>query len=140
MPLLRGNAVARPAALTRCWCRWYCLHFAVTCSVMNVMLKRVCLAVSLGLLLSGCTSRSLTAPEPPGRGQPANVRTSADVVKIEAPPISIAAGRGANAAATLSILPGYHVNANPATFDYLIATELSADKSEGLSFGNPIYP
>jgi hypothetical protein len=68
------------------------------------------------------------------------VRTSADVVKVQAPKVSITAGAAAEAAVTLSISPGYHVNANPATFDYLIATELTADKSEGLSFGKPIYP
>lgn len=40
----------------------------------------------------------------------------------------------------ISIQPGYHVNANPATFDYLIATELTVDKSDGLTFGKPVYP
>jgi hypothetical protein len=100
---------------------------------MNVMLKSLFVVISLGLFLPGCASRTATESA-------ANVRTSADVVKVQAPPISIPAGGATDAAATLSILPGYHVNANPATFDYLIATELTADKSEGLSFGKPVYP
>jgi len=40
----------------------------------------------------------------------------------------------------LVIQEGYHVNANPATFPYLIATEVTTDKVEGLEFGRPIYP
>lgn len=32
------------------------------------------------------------------------------------------------------------MNANPATFDYLIATEVTVDKSDGLTFGKPVYP
>src|SRR2546430_1246435 len=35
---------------------------------------------------------------------------------------------------------GYHVNANPATFPYLIATEVTAEKVEGIDVGKPIYP
>jgi len=38
------------------------------------------------------------------------------------------------------IEPGYHVNANPATFSYLIPTELTAEKVDGLEIGKPIYP
>lgn len=46
----------------------------------------------------------------------------------------------ADAAVTLSIASGYHVNANPATFPYLIATQLQAAGGDGLSTGKPIYP
>ncbi len=41
---------------------------------------------------------------------------------------------------TLSISPGFHVNANPATFSYLIATEVTAGKVEGITVGKPAYP
>ena len=40
----------------------------------------------------------------------------------------------------LNIETGYHVNANPATYPYLIATEVTADKVEGLDTGKAIYP
>ncbi|HVS20607.1 MAG TPA: protein-disulfide reductase DsbD domain-containing protein [Pyrinomonadaceae bacterium] len=40
----------------------------------------------------------------------------------------------------LLISPGFHVNANPATFPYLIPTELTAGKVEELIVGKPIYP
>jgi hypothetical protein len=41
---------------------------------------------------------------------------------------------------TLSISPGYHVNANPATFPYLIPTAVDPGKVEGIIAGKPIYP
>ena len=40
----------------------------------------------------------------------------------------------------LNIEPGYHVNANPATYPYLIATEVTAPKIAGVDFGPPVYP
>jgi hypothetical protein len=62
------------------------------------------------------------------------------VVKVKADPISIPAGGRGEASVALSILPGFHVNANPATFDYLIATQLNATQADGISSGNPVYP
>jgi hypothetical protein len=44
---------------------------------------------------------------------------------------------------TLLISPGFHVNANPATFPYLIPTEVqhTVDPDESLPImGKPIYP
>ena len=41
---------------------------------------------------------------------------------------------------TLSISPGYHVNANPATFSYLIPTAVNPGKAAGVIAGKPIYP
>jgi hypothetical protein len=42
---------------------------------------------------------------------------------------------------TLTILPGFHINANPATFPYLIATELEAGNGFGvITAGKPVYP
>src|SRR5439155_16203780 len=43
---------------------------------------------------------------------------------------------------TLSISPGYHVNANPATFPYLIATEVThtIDPDDPFTAGKPVYP
>ena len=43
---------------------------------------------------------------------------------------------------TLSISPGFHINANPATFSYLIATEVQhlQDPNGEILTGKPIYP
>lgn len=72
--------------------------------------------------------------------KPANVDTSADVVKVGSASSELSPGGSAELAIPISILPGYHVNANPATFDYLIATELTFDKADGITFGKPLYP
>lgn len=52
----------------------------------------------------------------------------------------VTTGAAGEAQVLLVIQDGYHVNANPATFPYLIATEVTIDKVEGLEFGKPIYP
>jgi hypothetical protein len=63
-----------------------------------------------------------------------------DVVKVKAQAISIPAGSSGDANVAISISPGFHVNANPATFDYLIATQLNATQTDGISSGKPVYP
>jgi hypothetical protein len=41
----------------------------------------------------------------------------------------------------LVITPGFHINANPATFPYLIATEIQPGKVEGITVGDKLaYP
>ena len=62
---------------------------------------------------------------------------------MEAAPVQIAEGGSADATVKLSILAGYHVNANPATFSYLIPTEVAhAPDPDGfcVRVGKPVYP
>ncbi|HEY3025435.1 MAG TPA: protein-disulfide reductase DsbD domain-containing protein [Pyrinomonadaceae bacterium] len=66
--------------------------------------------------------------------------SSADVVKAAAPNIEIAAGGSAEAEVRMAISEGYHINANPPTFPYLIATAVEAGPSKGITTGKPIYP
>lgn len=40
----------------------------------------------------------------------------------------------------LSIAPGYHINANPATFSYLIPTAVNPGKADGIVAGKAAYP
>jgi Disulphide bond corrector protein DsbC len=68
------------------------------------------------------------------------ISSSADVVKVFSPEVTIAPKGSAEAIVTLSISPGYHVNANPATFSYLIATAISPGQAEGITPGKPVYP
>jgi len=94
-------------------------------------------------VLAGCSSgiHSATGGWPPtSTSSPAAISSSAQVVKVSTSPVSIPANASADAVVTLSISPGFHINANPATFPYLIATELVADKTEGISASKPIYP
>ena len=88
------------------------------------------------LLLAGCNKPAQTDSSAP----PPNVRSSADVVKVSAASTTITGGGSAEATITLSITHGYHVNANPATYNYLIATELTSGTAEGLTAGKAIYP
>jgi hypothetical protein len=62
------------------------------------------------------------------------------VVTITVPDVSVNGGQSIDAAIRLSIQPGFHVNANPPTFSYLIATEVTATKVEGVIVGKPAYP
>ena len=92
------------------------------------------------LFLCGCSKPEATAPKTTTSPSPLFVRFSSDVVKASAASASLSAGGTVDAVVTLSISTGYHVNANPATYSYLIATEVSANKDESIVPGTPVYP
>src|SRR2546421_11832138 len=64
----------------------------------------------------------------------------ADVVRAEASKVEIKAGGSAEASVKLTIANGYHINANPPSFSYLKATELTVEPAEGITPDKPIYP
>jgi len=66
--------------------------------------------------------------------------SSADVVKASTPDLEIAAGGSSEAVVHIAISSGYHINANPPTFPYLIATAVEAGPSKGITSGKPVYP
>lgn len=91
--------------------------------------------------LEACGGGSGTSSIPPQVTEsPVPVSTSADVVKIGSEAVSLSAGGSAIAKVILMISPGFHVNANPATFSYLIATDVTAGKVDGIVVGTPDYP
>ena len=112
---------------------------------MNRLFVNCCLFLSLLMvvLLAACTpgdpNAKTTEPSVPAVTL-TQVSSSADVVKITTPGISVNAGQSIDATIRLSIQPGFHVNANPPTFPYLIATEITAAKVEGVTAGKPVYP
>ena len=65
---------------------------------------------------------------------------SVDVVKAAPQPVEIAAGSSGEATVRLTIKGGYHINANPPTYPYLIATALEISPADGFSVGSVIYP
>ena len=77
---------------------------------------------------------------PQSSATPAQVSSSAEVVKITTDTLLTSPGTSADATVRLAITSGYHVNANPATYSYLIATEVKAGNGEGISAGTPTYP
>ena len=103
----------------------------------------VALCLGLAFALEGCkhgTHSGKGGWSPVSSPTPARISSSADVVRVRAADVSIPAGGNADATVTLSISPGYHVNANPATFPYLIPTAIDPGKAEGVIAGKPIYP
>ena len=100
------------------------------------------------LLVCGACGNNEPAPKPtipPGaspQATPAISRpvSSGDVVKASAEAVEITAGKSGEAHVVLAISPGYHVNANPATFPYLIATTVTPGDSKGMTIGKPVYP
>ena len=49
-------------------------------------------------------------------------------------------GELTRAAVRMNIAPGYHINANPATYDYLIPTSIEVEGIEGISVQTIHYP
>ena len=111
------------------------------------MLKRtILISLILTCVCAGCTRRSnggigsSTGGFPPSSTTPSQVSSSAEVVKVTTDPVHSSLGSSVQAVVRLAIASGYHVNANPATYSYLIATKVTTGNSEGISAGAPTYP
>src|SRR6266446_4471914 len=100
------------------------------------------LSLALVVVLEGCkdTQPPTTSKEPVTTSAPAQAASSAAVVKVRTEPATISLGGETIATVTLSISSGFHVNANPATFSYLIPTEVTAENSEQINVDKAIYP
>jgi hypothetical protein len=101
-------------------------------------MKSYCLAAALCLAaaFSGCRNSSVPPASPPPTPKP--VSSSEQVVKAYAHFVPTASTPGS---VELVISPGFHVNANPATFPYLIATEVQPGKTEGITVADKLtYP
>lgn len=66
--------------------------------------------------------------------------TSVGVVKAASQPLEIAAGSLGETILRLTIQSGYHINANPPSYPYLIATALDISPANGISVGSVTYP
>jgi hypothetical protein len=64
----------------------------------------------------------------------------ADVVRAEVANVEMKAGGSAEAIVKLTIANGYHINANPPSFSYLKATEITVEPNEDITPGAPVYP
>ena len=92
--------------------------------------------LAMALALAGC--KSSNAPVASASPTPKEISSSDQVVKAFSHFIP-SASTPANI--ELEILPGFHINANPATFPYLIATEIQPGKVEGITVGDKLaYP
>ena len=90
------------------------------------------------LLLAGCTNQPQTNVN---TSSPSPKRVASEtVVTVEAPPVALNAGASVETKIRLKVDQGYHINANPASFPYLIATQLVVPKADGISATNISYP
>ena len=71
--------------------------------------------------------------------EPPKIR-STDVVKATPQEATIKRGDSADVVVPINITHGYHVNANPPSFPYLIATELELPQTDGISVEFISYP
>ena len=71
---------------------------------------------------------------------PTPISSSAQVVKVTASPVSVAPNGSADAVVILGVSSGFHINANPATFSYLIATKIEPGVVSGIKADKPVYP
>ena len=102
-------------------------------------MKLHCLAalcLTIFLAFSGCKTRSPGAAS--SSPSPSIISSSDQVVKAYAHFIPAVSPPGR---LELVISPGFHVNANPATFPYLIATEVKPGKTDGITVADKLtYP
>jgi DsbC/DsbD-like thiol-disulfide interchange protein len=112
-----------------------CRHVSKTMSLIKI--TKLCLCLGVIFAFSGCKNTSgpaTTSPSP----APKEISSTDQVVKAfghfipsASPPASL----------ELDISPGFHINANPATFPYLIATEVQPGKTDGVTVGDKlVYP
>jgi uncharacterized protein len=89
--------------------------------------------------LAGCAKPGQPAASPADMAEPKRI-ASVDVAKTAVEPVEITAGGSTEMNVRLAIQSGYHVNANPPTFSYLIPTELAIPAADGVSIGAISYP
>ncbi len=101
-----------------------------------------CLCLFIAVALNGCSGnhQQVNSGVPAKSSPPTQVSTSAEVVKVRTTGVTIPSGGEATAIVTLSISSGFHVNANPATFSYLIPTEVTAESAEEINVDKAVYP
>ena len=98
-------------------------------------------AVALVLpILNACSKPATNQGPAVSQTSQREVRSSADVVSFGGTGTAMTGSNNGEALVMMTIEPGYHVNANPATYPYLIATEVTADKVDGIEVGTAIYP
>jgi thiol:disulfide interchange protein DsbD len=96
------------------------------------LLAVCCLATACAKAPTNTTAESNTS-EPPSIN-------SVDVVKASPHEVTIGAGESGEAVVRLQITSGYHVNANPASFSYLIPTQLELTPADGIAVEFITYP
>ena len=91
----------------------------------------------LCLIVVGCGGNK---SQPPSNTNQRPEVTSVGVIKGMTIAPNLAKGESGEAIVRLRILDGYHINANPASFPYLIPTQLDLTPASGIEVGSITYP
>jgi hypothetical protein len=93
------------------------------------------------LLLAACAKPATNTNQPVSAtgAEPPRI-ASTNLVKAIPEEVTLAKGESAYATVRLQIQNGYHINANPASFPYLIATNLEIPPASGFSVDFVTYP
>ena len=98
------------------------------------------------ILVTGLMLFALTGCSQSGRNQTAAPSpeapkiSSESVVKVSVNPIEIKVGESHEAVVKVTTQSGYHINANPPSFDYLKATELDLEDTPEILVDYIYYP
>jgi hypothetical protein len=110
-------------------------------------MRKLLLALAFcAIFLSACsTSENSNSGGNAATGNSGQIQTSneaapADVVRVDVPGAEVKAGGSGEATVKLTVANGFHINANPPSFSYLKATELTVEPGEGVTAGKPTYP
>ena len=91
----------------------------------------------LACVISGC-AKTIDPVATPSPEQPRIA--SETLVKVTAEPMVVAAGQRSEAVVKLNTQSGYHINANPASFEYLKATEIDLPDTPEVAVDYIYYP
>lgn len=109
--------------------------------ITTLALRTLCL-----LAITSCSNAgddaAKNALNSPGGSQVSSEGKSRDAgaVRVSVSEATVKAGGSGEAVVRLNVADGFHVNANPASDKYLIATSVEAKPGEGLKVGVPAYP
>ncbi len=96
------------------------------------------LMIFVVLLTASCSKISVVSP---GTAPTASSKLSSEtLVTASAQTAEIPANGSADAIVKVKVQDGYHINGNPASFPYLIATEIEIPESDGVSVNYIYYP
>jgi hypothetical protein len=89
---------------------------------------------------TGNTGGVASATPTPAATAPAAATPTPQIVTATVEEAKLTAGGAGEATVRLDIAQGYHVQANPASDKFYVATELRAAPQDGLTPGKPVYP
>lgn len=115
-------------------------------NIRRTVLSFLCCACLVALV--GCAKNEQANSNATNGAAPASPSPAAseaknppeNIVTASAAEVQLTPGGAAEAAVQLNIASGYHVNANPASAKYLIATKLDVESGDGINAGQPQYP